>query len=360
MVKLRKQTAGRLLALLGILILDACVQQQEVREPEFQVPVSVEEVGLGTVEDVITTTGTLRAAQSVVLRVETGGLLTIAHHGGRRLAEGDAVSAGTTIAEVSGEDARVEAGIEAAQQRHDMAVWELERTRRLVKEGIVPEEQLRQKESQVAEAELALDRSRLTNTRSRLVTPISGTLLELGRDEQGLPIADGQLVSRGTVIARVAPIKSLIADVDILGPDLGRVRTGLDARLRYFAFDRQTFPGTLKRLAPSLDPQTHTLRAEVEVDNAAGLLRPGMFVEVEIVTERREQVPVIPREALAVRGGKNVVFVLAGSTVERREVIVGLGDDARVEIRQGLEPGEKVVVRGLETLTAGTRVRVTS
>ena len=67
----------------------------------------------------------------------------------------------------------------------------------------------------------------------------------------------------------------------------------------------------------------------------------------------------IPREAVTQRAGTRVVFVLRGQEVARRNVVLGLGDDDVVEVRQGLEPGEQIVVKGLETLTDGTRVRVT-
>jgi multidrug efflux pump subunit AcrA (membrane-fusion protein) len=83
-----------------------------------------------------------------------------------------------------------------------------------------------------------------------------------------------------------------------------------------------------------------------------------MFVEVTMIAERRADVPVVPREAVTERGGRKVVFVLEGQRVNRRDVVLGLGDDEIVEIRQGLESGERIVVRGLETLTDGTRVRV--
>ncbi len=63
----------------------------------------------------------------------------------------------------------------------------------------------------------------------------------------------------------------------------------------------------------------------------------------------------MPRRAVTERGGKRVVFVLQGQRVERREVTLGLGDDDTVEIREGVEAGERVVVRGLETLTDQTR-----
>jgi multidrug efflux pump subunit AcrA (membrane-fusion protein) len=74
--------------------------------------------------------------------------------------------------------------------------------------------------------------------------------------------------------------------------------------------------------------------------------------------ERREDVPVVPRDALTEREGRKVLFVLEGQKVVRRDVVAGLGDDDVVEITHGVEAGERVVVRGLETLTDGTRVRV--
>ena len=116
--------------------------------------------------------------------------------------------------------------------------------------------------------------------------------------------------------------------------------------------------GWIIRLAPALDPVTRTFKVEAEIDNSQRLLRPGMFVEVTLIAELREDVPVVPREAVAERGGVKVVFVLSGQQVEQREVIIGLGDDEIVEIRSGLEPGERVVVKGLETLSDESKVRV--
>jgi RND family efflux transporter MFP subunit len=150
----------------------------------------------------------------------------------------------------------------------------------------------------------------------------------------------------------------LIADVDLVGPDISRIRPGMEARVRHHAWEEETFSGEVIRLAPSLDPTTRTLRAEVGIDNRKRNLRPGMFVEVTMVAERRHEVPVVPREAVADRGGRKVVFVVSGQKVEQRDVALGLGDDEVVEVRGGLEPEERIVVRGLETLTDGARIRV--
>jgi len=349
----------RKLVLLGLLTAVACAPPPDSQEVEFRVPVTVREVETGTVEDRVIATGTLRAAETISLRADTGGSLRVARDGnGRRLAEGDRVQAGQLLAEITGEEVRLAAASGARLQRLEAARRDFESKGQLYKDGLISEEALRPFETTLAEAQLEWERGRLTEDRSRLVTPISGVILNLCRDEQNRPLADGQLISQGTVLANVAPTSSLVADVDLVGQDLARVREGLEARVRHHAWTDQRFSGRVIRLAPSLDPATRTLRAEVAVENADGALRPGMFVEVTIISERRTDVPVVPREAVTERGGRKVVFVLEGQKVERRDVALGLGDDDVVEIRQGLEPGERVVVRGIETLTNDQRVRV--
>jgi RND family efflux transporter MFP subunit len=339
-------------------VLAACGPGGDDGEVEFRVPVTVREVELGAVEDVIVATGNLRAPELAKLVVESPGKLSLTRVGRRRLAEGDRVSAGQVLARVIGEDARLAARSEATRQRFEATQAELESRRQLFDDGLISREELRNAETAFEDARLERDRSQLTEERNRLVTPISGVVLKLARDASGQPVAEGQLVSVGFEVAEVGPISSLIADVDLVGSDVGRVRTGQEARIRHGAFQRKAFQGEVVRLAPSVDPTTRSFRVEVEIDNAEEQLRPGMFVEVTILVERREGVTVVPRDAVTERGGERVLFVLDGQRVSRRPVSLGLGDDDQVEVLEGIGAGERVVVRGLETLTDGTRVRV--
>ena len=326
---------------------------------EFRIPVEVAGVGTDTVEDLIVTTGTLRTLDNVVLNVETPGFLLLGRdESGERLAEGSEVTEGQLIAEITGEDARLAAGLAATRRRLENAEGEMNRRRTLFERGLIPEEELRRAEVEVENARLAYDQSQLTDDKSRITTPVGGVLLDLARDEDGRPVADGQMVLPGFELARIASIDRLIADIDLVGPELARIRTGQEVRIRHYAFEDAAIAGTVLRLAPSMDPETHTFRAEVDIDNAGGLLRPGMFVEAAIVVTRRTGVPVVPRDAVTERAGRSVVFVLDGQRVALRNVSLGLGDDDQVEVQEGVEPGERLVVRGLETLTDGTRIRV--
>lgn len=350
------------ITIIGLFLITSCDGNRSVDEVEFLVPVSVSEVGTGDVMDQIIATGTLRASRMVSLEVETGGVLEFAKNSeGRRLGEGDRVKAGDIIARITGEDVRLAARTEANYQRFETARDDYESTKRLYEEGFKSKSDLLTMKSSLEEARVEYERSLNAEKRSQLTTPIDGVILRLGRDRenQNQPLAGGQFVKTGFEVARIAPTDYLIADVDLVGQDVARVTKDLPVRVRHYAWEGENFSGKVIRLSPMIDPVTRALRAEVEVKNPDGRLRPGMFIEVAILKEQRKGVPVVPREAVTDRGGKWVVFILKGQRVAMKEVVLGLGNDDIVEIRDGLAVGERVVTRGLETLTDQTRVRVT-
>lgn len=336
----------------------ACAPQTSTEEVDFRVPVSAREAGTGTVENAIVATGTLRASEIATLSVETEGVLSLARGpSGKRYGEGDRVRAGDLIAEITGEDVRVAARLDATRQRLAAAERDHESKKALFAEGLITRLDLLQAESALEDARSEYDRSVLTETRTRLTTPIAGVIVKQARDAQGQPIADGQRVTPGLVVAEIAPVDRLIADIDVVGDDVLAVAPGLPARVRHHAFGDALADGRVLRIAPTQNAATRATRIECEVANADGLLRPGMFVEVTIVVETRADVTVVPREAVTERDGRTVVFVVEGQKAFQRPVVLGLGDDRIVEIREGLARGERVVVRGLETLTDGTRVQ---
>ena len=204
---------------------------------------------------------------------------------------------------------------------------------------------------------MAYDRAKLNDDYAQLITPIGGTILKLARDSEGIPIADGQLVSGGLLVAQVAPLEELDVYVDLIGPDLSRVEIGQQVRVLHSAFPDLKFDAEVVRLSPTVNPQTHTFRAVIGLTNVDFVLRPGMFVQVEIITEQRLDVPVVSYESITQRQGEPVVFVADGQVAKRRAVTLGLADDDYQEVIEGLQPGDPVIVKNLETLQHGSKIR---
>lgn len=351
----------RLAFVLSLILLCACDGAINLPPVEFRIPVEVETVLTGTVEDRIVTTGTLRTRESVILTVEIAGYLAIGRDAdGNRLTEGSIVAVNQLIAQTIGEDTRLASRLNATRQHLQAVKQELTRRERLYERKLIAEEDVARTRATYENALHDYQMSQRTSERARITTPIAGVVLQLARNQNGQPVADGQKVNQGFEVARIAPTDRLIAEVDLVGPELSRVRTGQTVRIRHFAFEDVVMQGTVVRLSPSMDPGTHSFRVEVEVDNTLELLRPGMFVQASIISARHDDVAIVPRDAVTQRAGRNVVFVIDGQRAVRRNVSLGITQDDKIEVREGVKPGERIVVRGLETLTDGTRVRVIS
>ncbi|MCY4657411.1 MAG: efflux RND transporter periplasmic adaptor subunit [Gammaproteobacteria bacterium] len=345
------------LATIGLLV--SCSQPTPSINVEFRIPVEVAEINKGTVESLITATGILRTAEVANVSVEVPGYIYLARdENGNRLREGDTVTVGQQIAQVTGEDARLNARIESTRLALNTAKAELDRRQDLYDKGLIAETEVRQQEVSYEDALFSYDQSRNQAGKQNITSPIEGIILKLARDTQDLPIADGMLVAPGFELARIGPVEELIADVNLIGPELGKIKVGQSARIRHYAYRDKMHAGEVTHLAPTLDPINHTFKAEILVSNPDGLLLPGMYVETFVILDQRTDVIVVPRSSITSRSGNSIVFVLDGQRTRQQQVQLGLGDDYQVQVLEGVDVGDRVVVNGLETLTDGTRVRV--
>lgn len=352
----RAVRAGLLLA--AAVAVCACRGVAPEAPQEFRAPVAVSRLGTGSVEDVIEASGELRAEEEALLRAEVRGSLELSRRAGRRLREGDDVQAGEVVAYLRGEDALLDARLPAFERRLDEVRARHAAKATLHEQGLISALEFRQSEAELAAAETDLRQARLTSAKTALRAPFGGTLALLARAADGTATADGQRVEPGFLVASVVRLGTLVGQLSVPSSKAIRVAPGQPARLRHHGYEQRVFAGRVARVAPVIDVATRTARVEVELANAERVLRPGMFVRAELVVERREGVLVLPRPALLERGGRPVAFVLDGSRVVQRELVLGVASGELIEVRAGLRAGEEVVVRGHETLADGSLVRV--
>ena len=156
---------------------------------------------------------------------------------------------------------------------------------------------------------------------------------------------EGVFVAPGTELFEIANLDRVWAWAEVYERDLARVEVGRTATLRVESLPDRTFTGKVTFLQPTIDPQSRTLRARVEVPNAGLVLRPGMYGEVEIASEPREGLS-IPRDALVDTGEHQYVFVeVSPMRFQPRLVEVGARGD-EVIVLSGLSEGETVVTSG--------------
>jgi RND family efflux transporter MFP subunit len=159
----------------------------------------------------------------------------------------------------------------------------------------------------------------------------------------------GQVVSMGQELFVVTDLSQVWVIGDLYEQDFQTVRVGSEAALTTPAYPALTLRGRVTYIDPRVDPQTRTAKVRVEVPNAEGRLRLGMYVTLAFTTPGGERTVVVPRAAVQTIGERQVVFVPAPDEEGKflpRTVEVGPLRGDRVTIRSGVQPGEVVVTEG--------------
>jgi len=167
----------------------------------------------------------------------------------------------------------------------------------------------------------------------------------------------GAEVTLNTAVALVVDVRSVRARADVPERYAGRVRLGQDVRVEVEAYPGKVFRGVVTKESPVVDSETRSAPIEVNLANADGRLRSGMFAKLTIVVARRADAVVAPKEAI-VEGSGPSVFVIKDGNAFKRELKLGLVNDVQAEILGGLKPGEEVAVFGLYGLKDGSPVEV--
>ena len=173
-------------------------------------------------------------------------------------------------------------------------------------------------------------------------SPLEGTVIER-------KVTLGQAVERATDAFTIADTSVVWVALDLYEKDLFRVRTGQPVEVSTESRPGETFRGKVGFIVPVVDPATRTAKVRLELGNPKGLLQAGQLVTARILGQSdgaAAEVLAVPRSAVEQVEGKTVVFVENGTGFERRNVLIGRSAGDHVEIRGGLNPGERIATRG--------------
>jgi multidrug efflux pump subunit AcrA (membrane-fusion protein) len=173
-----------------------------------------------------------------------------------------------------------------------------------------------------------------------LKAPIDGVIV----DRKSAP---GELVGKDKEIYTISDPTDLWVIAEVKERDIGAVKVGQDASFSVLAYPGETFHGKVVRIANEVETESRTVEARIEVSNADGRLKPGMFADVEIVTTVLADVIVIPDSALQTDEDNQIVFVaLDGNKFQKHVVKLGLEQGGRAQVIEGLTAGKKIVTEG--------------
>ena len=313
--------------------------------------VEVAQVELARLLDDTRTVGSLRSSRSVVVRPEVSGRITQLN-----FTDGQRVRKGQVL--VQFDDQLPQAQIQQSQAELSIAQANQKRNQELVAQNFISQRSLDESAAnlQVALAKLAL--AKATAARLRIVAPFDGIA--------GIrQVNVGDYLKDGADIVNIENIDALFVDFRLPERFQSKLKRGQTALLDIDALPGQGYTAQIQAIDPLIDANGRSVGIRGCIDNRALRLRPGMFARVNTVFGVRDNATVIPEEAIVPQSGKQFVIKLlegpneATRKTRRVEVTVGLRSPGKVEILQGLAPGDTVVRTGQQRIQKdGTVVTV--
>ncbi|MDD5064376.1 MAG: efflux RND transporter periplasmic adaptor subunit [Phycisphaerae bacterium] len=370
-MKIDKKVTYRIAAFLLVLfILWFAFMRKAPEKPEKKtVPVEIETVSTGSIEETMELTGWIKANQLVDIASKVPGrvesLSVISNEGAQvNLEEGVEVQKGQQLASIDHDVYLVEvaaagANLKAAEVEIADAEREKKRMVALYEGGSATEQSKDKAETSAAMAAARLSSARANlelaeiNLRESAITsPIDGIVTAKYIDVGNLIKAGDRIVT----VADMKTVKLIVAAAERYGE---QVLVGMPVRIKVDALPEKVFTAKVYSVYPVLDEQTHTMQIEIRMDNGELLLKPGMFARVILITERKDDVVVISRDVvLGGRIDEPYVYVVEDGTAHKRFVKIGIKQADSCEITDGLKTSEMLVVNGMNYLTDGMKVEV--
>jgi len=303
--------------------------------------------------------GSLEAARRAVMRAETNGAVV-----DLETEIGDRVERGQVLARLESQAleqavASARTGVRTAEQAYAIAAAQLARTERLYRAGGVAEQDVEAQRNATATARAQVDeaRARLSSAVDALSSatvraPFDGVVSER-------PVNAGDVVTTGTHLLTVVDPSSVRLEASVPSEHLPSLRVGTRVRFRVRGYPERDFVGTIARIAPAANSETRQIPIIVEIPNRSGALLVGLYAEGRIAARSREVLSV-PAAAIAGTGEATTVTVIRNGRATQVPVEIGLRDEQAelVEIRSGLERGERVLLGPERDVASGTPVEV--
>jgi membrane fusion protein, multidrug efflux system len=313
-------------------------------EADTSVPVEVQPLKRAPMVAVYSGTAPIEAHDEAEVVAKVGGEVRQIY-----VEEGDAVASGQVLARLDGDRLR----LQLAQTDANLRKLERDYNRQLElsQKGLVAKGTAENAKFDLDALRAAYDSARLELSYTEIRAPIAGVI-------SARHIKLGNTIKPNDPTFRVTNLDPLVAYVHVPEKEFRKLAAGQSVDVVVDALGGEHFPAKISRISPTVDPQTGTFRAEIEVPDATRRLKPGMFARVNVVYERRDDALQLPRSAILDADGDQSVYVVVGGKAEQRRIETGLVNNGWVEIVKGLKGDERVVVVGQAGLKTGTAVKV--
>ncbi|MEN8201342.1 MAG: efflux RND transporter periplasmic adaptor subunit [Bacteroidota bacterium] len=339
---------------LPLLWLSSCKQPDTQIDTTIEVPVGVIEVSTSTIEEFVSTTGSVYPLKEVTLSSEITGeyVLRLNPATGKPYALGDRVKEGTVIIKLEDDEYVNSLRVKSKEVDMEISQLEYEKQQALYEKGGATLRDLKNAEITRINTEYDMESSRISLEKMTLRAPFGGVIADLPYFTRGTRVAVN------TEMIKIIDYASLYLEAMLPEKYFKNIERGYKVYVTSYTSTADTLTGIITQISPSIDPDARTFKCFVEVENRDQVLLPGMFVKADLVVNSAEEVIVIPRDIIVSRNRNQIVFVVEKGVATERIITTGLQSEKSVEVKMGLLKGESIVNSGFETLRNQSRVKI--
>jgi membrane fusion protein (multidrug efflux system) len=328
------------------------------------VPVEITRAKKLLLQQVISFTGNLEAEAHITVYSEASGKLLEIH-----VEEGDEVKKGDLVALIDPEKKNlklkeIEARLEIARQNYRSAQRDFTRFNEVYQRGVISVQkkdevldryQITGREVKVLEASLALARKALEDC--YIYSPMAGIIAKRFIDPGEIVIESSTV--KNTALVTIVDMDPLRVKASLVERDISYLQKGQKAKVMVDAFPENIFEAELFNIYPVVEPETRTIEIEISLPNPSYTLKPGMFARIGLLVGEKE-VLAIPEEVLIKEAGTGnyYAFAVRDGRAERINLELGMRQNFKVEVLEGLKVGDQVVSKGKGKLQDNVPVKV--
>ncbi len=307
-------------------------------------PVIVDTVKSETISTFILTNTTLEAQRTVNVIARVSGIVRDYY-----FEEGAVVKKGDLLVKL--DDRELKLNMELAKSRAENTLRLFNRSKEMFEKSLVSKETYDDAKFQYETLESQFQSAKLQWEYTSIVAPINGVIttrsLELG-----------DYITTNRIVCSIADYDLLLARIFIPEREISNIRLNQFAKITVEALTDQEFSGEVQMINPVVDPNSGTVKVTVKIARKSSGLLPGMFASVYLLTDTHNNAITIPKKSLVLESETDRVFVFENGSAVMRDVKTGFTEGERIEIIEGVQPGEWVISVGHEGLRDGSSVRL--
>ncbi len=321
---------------------------------QISIPVEVEEVTTNSLEKLTTTNGTLVATASAELSSKIGGVYRPVTNPatGKPYRIGDKVYKGTVLAKIEDESYLNSVSLDTKKINVEIAENEYDTYVALEVKGGATQLDIKNAAVNVTSTKIDYSNALLSIEDMKVTSPIAGVIVDMVYQTPGVEIETGVL------LFTVMDYSEMLLDVSLSESTMSTITLDLPVYVTHYSVSDNPVKATIDQISPSIDSETRTYKAVIEVDNKDLRLKPGMFVQADIVTASVIDGVIVPREMVRTSRNRSYVYIADGTTARQAQITTGIYNDTYIEVTSGLSVGDKLIVDGYETLRDRSKITV--